>query len=55
MKDEILCHSYVKVNTNPIVGNSQPGAKFWSAIENEYTVQPLGVKNAVGNITVGTK
>ena len=35
-EDEILCHSYVTVSTNAIVGNSQPGAKFWSTIENNY-------------------
>ena len=35
-EDEILCQSYVKVTTNAVVGNSQPGAKFWSTIENDY-------------------
>ena len=35
-EDEILCHSYVKVSTNAVVGNSQPGTKFWSTIENDY-------------------
>ena len=35
-EDELLCYSYVKVSTNAIVGNSQPGAKFWSTIENDY-------------------
>ena len=33
---KILCYSYVKVSTNAIVGNSQPGAKFWRTIENDY-------------------
>lgn len=50
-EDEILCHSYVKVTTNAVVGNSQPGVKFWSTIENDYNSHSnIVIKRAGGSL-----
>ena len=39
-EDDILCHIYVAVSTNPIIGNSQPGSTFWNTIASQYNEHP---------------
>ena len=35
-EDQLLCHVYLDVSQNPIIGTNQSSLQFWSRIETEY-------------------
>ena len=50
-ENEILCHKYVHVNTNPIIGNRQPGSNVLEDYQTKYNAHlEIQIKRNSGSL-----